>query len=227
MTQVTPQPNRIVYVLTLIIQVWLLVALVWFIVRGDVENIFLTLTVIALIMLPPIVLRQNRIHIPPEFQLIAAAFVFLTLFLGSAGDLYYKFWWWDMVLHLGSGFLLGVVGWIVLFLLVQSDRLPCGTQPLLVWVFAVAFAVTLGVVWEIFEYIVDTLWPDINMMSQETGVNDTMHDLIVDMIGAMVVGFMGYLYQRTGKNTFLVVAVKSFMKLNPRLFKRRKNAKTG
>lgn len=221
-----PQPSLLVRILTWVIQAWLLAALIWFIIRGDVENIFLTLTVIGLIMLPPIILRKNRIRIPPEFQLIAAAFVFLTLFLGSAADLYYEFWWWDMVLHLGSGFLLGVVGWIFLFILIQSDRLPRGTPPSLIWVFSVTFAMTVAVLWEIFEYIVDVIWPHINMMSQETGVHDTMHDLITDFIGAIVVACMGYIYHRTGKTSFLHIAIKGFMKLNPRLFKKRRAQKS-
>ena len=67
----------------------------------------LTVIVIALTMLPAFVSKRYRIIVPPEFQFIAAAFVFLSLFLGSAADYYYRYWWWDIVLHTGSGFLLG------------------------------------------------------------------------------------------------------------------------
>jgi hypothetical protein len=72
--------HRLVSVITLVIQVWLAVGLVWFIARRDWENAFLTLTVIGLIVVPAFVLRRYRVHVPPEFQLITVAFVFLSLF---------------------------------------------------------------------------------------------------------------------------------------------------
>jgi hypothetical protein len=216
------ESTRLTTVLTLIMQAWLALGLVFFILRGDWENVFLTLTVIALIVGPAFLLRKWRVHIPAEFQLIAVAFVFLSLFLGSARDFYYRFWWWDIVLHTGSGFLFGIVGWIVLFLLLQSNRLPRGVSPALIAVFGVAFAVTLGVLWEIFEFAVDSIWPSVNMMSNETGVADTMYDLIVDFIGAVIVGVMGWAHARTGKYSFVVEGVEKFMQKNPRLFKRGK-----
>lgn len=216
----TARSRRLITSITLVIQAWLTVSLIVFIVRRDWENIFLTLLVISLIVVPAFVLRRHRVCVPPGFQIIAAAFVFLSLFLGSAHDFYYQFWWWDMVLHTGSGFLFGIVGWIVLFLLLQTDRLPHSVGPALVCVFGVTFAVTLGAVWEIFEYVVDLLWPHLNMMSQETGVHDTMQDLIVDAFGAIIVGVMGYAHARSSRSSFLINAVRAFMHKNPRLFSR-------
>src|SRR5262245_44201688 len=212
------ESSRLKTVLTLIMQAWLVLGLVLFAIRGDWENVFLTLAVIGLIVVPAFLMRQWRIHVPAEFQLIAVAFVFLSLFLGSARDFYYKYWWWDIVLHIGSGFLFGIVGWIVLFLLLQTNRLPKDTGPALAAVFAVTFAVTLGVLWEIFEFAVDSLWPNVNMMSQETGVNDTMQDLIVDLLGAFIVAALGWVHARTGRYSFVVDGVSEFVRRNPRLF---------
>jgi hypothetical protein len=217
----TRHTRRIINALTLAIQASLTLGLLVFILRRDVENIFLTLGVIALTVVPAYLLRQRRIYIPPEFQLIATTFVWLSLFLGSAGDFYDRFPWWDTVLHTTSGFLLGVIGWIVLFLLLESDRLPRTIGPSLLMVFGVTFAVTLGVIWEIIEFALDTTWPYLNMMSHETGVADTMHDLIVDLIGAIVVAVMGYIYTATGRFSFLVDAVRGFTHRNPRLFRRK------
>jgi hypothetical protein len=215
------RPHRLIALVTVVIQIWLAVGLIFFILWRDWENVFLTATVIGLNLFPEILLRRYRIHVPPEFQLIAAAFVFLSLFLGSAMDFYYRFWWWDMVLHTTSGFLLGIVGWIVLFLLLQTDRLPRAVGPGLVCVFSISFAVTLGVLWEIFEFAVDTLWPHINMMSNETGVADTMQDLIVNLFGAVIVGLMGWAYSKSGRYSYLIDAVRAFMRKNPRLFRNR------
>jgi hypothetical protein len=87
-----------------------------------------------------------------------------------------------------------------------------------VCIFGITFAVTLGVLWEIFEYLVDLLLPSVNMMSRETGINDTMQDLIVDTIGAILVGLMGYAYSRSARFSFLIDEVRAFMRQNPRWF---------
>lgn len=205
--------------LTLLIQTAMVAGLVIFIWRLDWENIFLTSLVIVLTLVPAILARRYRINIPPDFQFVAALFIFLTLFLGSAIDLYYRYWWWDLVLHAGSGFLMGIVGFLAVFLLNQTDRIPKGMSPGFVCLFAVTFAVFIGVLWEIFEYVMDLLWPSLNMMSQETGVHDTMNDLIVDTIGAIAVASMGWAYMRTGRYSFIADAVRGFVKRNPRLFR--------
>lgn len=212
--------QNIYVVFTLTIQAVLALGLILFAVRRDWENVFLTITVIGLTVVPAFVLRRYRVYVPPEFQLIAVAFVFLSLFLGSAQDFYHHFWWWDMVLHAGSGFLLGIVGWIVLFLLNETDHLPHAIRPKLLCFFGVTFAVFVGVLWEIFEFAVDSIWPHVNMMHNETGVADTMHDLIVDTLGAILVALMGWAYFKSKRYSFLVDAVRSFIRKNPGLFRK-------
>jgi hypothetical protein len=203
---------------TLLIQAWLLLALVLFCLRRDWENVFLTLSVIGLTLIPAFVWRRYRVYLPPELQLISAAFIFLSLFLGSARDYYYRFWWWDIVLHTGSGFLLGIVGFVAIYLLNHTDRLPQEVRPAFRCFFGVTFAVTLGVLWEIFEFAVDSMWPDVNMQSNETGVADTMYDLIVDTLGAVVVALMGWAYYKSGRYSFLAGGIRQFIDKNPRLF---------
>jgi hypothetical protein len=84
--------------------------------------------------------------------------------------------------------------------------------------FGVTFAVTLGVLWEIFEFAVDSIWPEVNMQSNESGVKDTMYDLIVDTAGAVVVALMGWAYYRTGRYSFFADGIRAFIEKNPRLF---------
>lgn len=209
--------------ITLGLQALMAVGLAVFLWRRDWENVFLTVIVIALAMFPAFLSRRYRIFVPPDFQLVAVGFVFLSLFLGSVGDFYYHFWWWDIVLHISSGFLLGIVGWITLFLLNQTDRLPQGIRPIFLCFFGVTFAVFLGVLWEIFEFIVDQLWPAANMQSNETGVVDTMYDLIVNTVGASIVACVGWAYFKSGSYSFIVDRIKAFMRKNPRLFPRMRN----
>jgi hypothetical protein len=207
--------QRNVYLgLTFAIQTLIAVGLVLFVLKRDWENVFLATLVILLTLVPGFLFRRYRVFIPPEFQLISAAFIFLSLFLGSAFDFYYRYWWWDIVLHTSSGFLLGIVGFVALFVLNGTSRLPAGMSPSFICFFGVTFAVTLGVVWEVIEFVVDCLAPAVNMQSRETGVYDTMQDLIVDTLGAIVVAAMGYAYLKSGRFSFLATGVNGFVQSN-------------
>lgn len=204
--------------LTVLIQVLILIGLVFFVLRRDWTNVFLTVIVMGLTMLPAIARKRYHLVLPPEFQLISAAFVFLSLFLGSATDFYYKYPWWDVVLHTGSGFLLGIIGFLTVFILNQSRQIPEGIKPRFLCLFAICFAVTLGVVWEIFEFAVDCIAPEINMQSREEGVYDTMYDLIVDTLGAVIVTLMGWAYLKSGRYAFIADGIRKFIAKNPELF---------
>lgn len=218
----SPDDSRNLYLgITFVLQLLLVLGLLLFLWKRNWENVFLTAVVIALTLVPVFLSRRYRVILPPEFELISAVFVFLSLFLGSAFDWYYKLWWWDLVLHACSGFLLGIIGFIVLFVMNRTDRIPKGIRPSFLCFFGVTFAVTLGVVWEIFEFTVDRLWPYVNMQSNETGVVDTMEDLIVDTLGAIVVAAMGYAYIKTGRYSFVADGVQRFLKKKPRLLGRK------
>ena len=78
----------------------------------------------------------------------------------------------------------------------------------------------LGVLREIVEFACDQIAPYWNMQSGETGVADTMWDLIVDTIGAIIVGLMGYAYLKTGRYSFIADGVRGFFDKNPRLFRK-------
>jgi hypothetical protein len=217
------QDRRLYLAVTAGLQLLLVIGLVLFLFKRNWENFFLTGVVILLTLLPAFLSRRYRVIVPPEFELISAAFVFLSLFLGSALDFYYRFWWWDMVLHTASGFLLGIIGFIVLFVMNRTDRLPPGMRPAFLCLFGVTFAVTLGVLWEIFEFTMDRLWPSLNMQSTTigNGVVDTMKDLIVDTLGAVIVAIMGYAYLKTGRYSFVADGVRAFLRRNPGLIRKK------
>lgn len=217
-TSASVEQRNIYLTLTFIIQALVVTGLVLFVLKRDWENVFLSSIVLLLTLSPTLLYRKWGVFVPPEFQLVAVAFIFLSLYLGSARDFYYKYWWWDLVLHTSSGFLLGIVGFIALFMLNRSRAIPQGLKPAFVCFFAVTFAVFLGVVWEIFEFAVDSVSPAQNMQSRETGVTDTMQDLIVDTIGATIVAVMGYAYARSGRYSFIADGVGAFVRRNPKLF---------
>jgi hypothetical protein len=213
--------ERVYRLLTLIIQLVLAAGVVGFILLRDWPNAVLTTLVIVLTLVPRLLKRWFRVDVPPEFQLVAALFVFCAIFLGTALGFYGRFYWWDTALHTTSGCLLGIVGFIAVFLINGTDHRPEGMRVSLIAVFGFMFAVTLGVFWEIYEFVADNLIPGLNMQIAESGPNDTMVDMIVNTAGAAFVALLGYFYCRTGRQSFIVDGVTKFIRRNPRLFARK------
>lgn len=207
--------------LTATIQVLLVIGAVVFVASGQWSNAAYTVIVIILSIAPLVLRRRLHVDVPPEFQLAALGFVVVAVVLGSALGFYARFWWWDIALHATSGFLLGMIGFLAVFLLNGSDHLPTGMRPSFVAVFGFTFAVTLGVFWEIWEFVGDLLVPSLDMQVAASGVRDTMTDLIVDTVGAAVVATLGYLYVRTGRQSFVGDWLADFLRRNPALFTRR------
>ncbi|HEY5846103.1 MAG TPA: hypothetical protein VIT42_04845 [Microlunatus sp.] len=218
--------ERVYLVLTVALQVVLLAGVVGFIILGEWANGLLTGAVILLTLAPRLLRRPLRIDVPPEFQFAAAVFMFLAMFLGMGLGFYARFPWWDLALHTASGFLLGIVGFIALFVINGLDSRPEGMRPAFLAVFGFTFAVTLGVLWEIYEFLGDTLVPSWDMQIRREGVRDTMVDLIVDAAGAAVVALLGYAYCRTGRFSFLADWVTSFLRRNPRLLSNKRAGQT-
>ena len=203
--------------ITLVIQLILLLGLVLSLLQGNWLNSAVILGISLLTLLPVVTKRRFNVFIPPEFELIAILFIFLSLFLGEVHGYYFRFQWWDKVLHLGSGFLLGILGFLLVFVLNEDGDVDLHLSPRFVAVFAFAFAVALGAIWEIFEFSMDSLF-GLNM--QKSGLVDTMWDLIVDTVGAIAISTFGYLYMRVGTDSFLERWIDGFIRDNPGMFKR-------
>ncbi len=182
---------------------------------------------IILITLAPLYLQKHfRVLIPAEFVLIAIAFVFASLFLGEIHDYYTRYWWWDIALHTASGVLLGIVGFLLVYVLNETEKIGVYMKPGFVAFFAFLFAVGVGALWEIFEFAMDSFF-GMNMqkpmLGDPSGLTDTMWDLIVDTLGALVIAVLGYGYIKTAKNeSFLERWIHAFIRGNPQLFKRKK-----
>ena len=197
--------------LTIAIQVVLGVAAIVFGLQAQSGKMALMVLAVALSAVPQVLTRVLGLHIHAAVGFVTATFIFLAMFLGTSLRFYDRYWWWDLALHAASGFLLGIVGLIVLYLL---DRSPSGlrqTAPGFVAVFALTFASTLGVVWEVFEYVGDTLVPGSNMQLSQSGVQDTMMDLIMNLVGAAAASILIYRQSRGSRGGFPLNAAMSFV----------------
>ena len=154
-------------------------------------NIFLITLIILFTFIPTIVHKRYDFHIPSSFNLIIIVFIFAALFLGEIHGFYTRFPWWDLLLHSTSSFLLGLVGFLLVYTLNYEEKIHLNMKPRFIALFAFAFALAIGVIWEIFEFSMDSFF-GLNM--QKSGLIDTMWDLIVDTLGALVVSILGYLF---------------------------------
>lgn len=181
-------------------------------------NAALIVGIILLTFLPQALGARFRVFIPPEFNLLALVFIFASLFLGEVHGYYTRFWWWDIALHAGSGLLLGILGFLLVYVLNREPRVHLHAEPAFIAFFAFVFAVAMGALWEIFEFAMDTFF-GLNM--QKSGLRDTMADLIVDTVGAGVIAVFGYIYIRIEEQSFLERWIAGFIAANPQMFRRR------
>lgn len=194
----------------------LLAISVFAVVRGQYSIAFAGLGTFAMTLLPIYSQRLLDVKIPNGFLAAIALFLVASLFLGEAADFYEKYWWWDIVLHIGSAIGFGLIGVILMLILVRGHRLTAA--PITVSLFAFCFAVTIGTAWEIWEFFLDQAF---GLNTQKSGLPDTMWDLIVDCLGAAVGALAGYAYLKGMRGVFLVRTLHEFVKRNGHVFRRR------
>ncbi|MDQ4087613.1 MAG: hypothetical protein M3177_06345 [Pseudomonadota bacterium] len=202
-----------------ILQLVMAVQLVLLLMREDWLQAFLVAAIMA-VTLAPVVFRLP-VDIPSEIQIVAVLFVFATLFLGEVRGYYERFWWWDAALHTTSGLLLGMFGFMFVYMLNEDRHVDLHMRPSFVALFAFFFAVAVGAVWEIFEFGMDHYFGT-NMQPatahDPSGLTDTIHDLIVDTLGAAVVSLAGWRYLARARISRVDNWAKRFIERNPQLF---------
>lgn len=152
--------------------------------------------------LPNILEGKFHITIPTNTIIAYLIFLYCAIILGEVRSFYYRFAHWDTVLHAFSAGMLGSLGFYVVAYLNNSELTDLNLSPFFVALFAFCFAISIGVLWEIYEFSFDgILGLNMQKFRLEDGTNligrlaleDTMDDLIIDCIGALVTSIIGYL----------------------------------
>ena len=163
---------------------------------------------LIVMMLPGWIAKKGSIQIPSIMMIFYILFLYGAVYLGEVQSFYYKVKHWDVILHCFSGFMLGCLAFSFVSLLNRAERVPLNLSPLFVAVFAFCFSVTLGVVWEVYEYTFDGLLglnmqkfmlADGTVLTGHAALQDTMKDLMVDCAGALaasILGFISLKYQK-------------------------------
>ena len=194
------------------------------ILEGNWENTMTCVLTLALMLIPVFVERRLRVSLPTVMEGIVILFMFAANILGEIHSFYGKIPMWDTLLHTLNGFICAGVGFGLIDILNRHKRVKMHLSPVFVVLFSFCFSMTVGTVWEFFEFAMDfffandmqkdtvvnaihsyTLLQPLGTMTveniKETAVNgqslglyDTMKDLFVNFIGAVVFNIAGYFY---------------------------------
>lgn len=166
------------------------------------------------INLPSILERRMHFELPVALYGCYMVFLYCAISLGEIRSFYYRFPHWDMILHLFSSVMTGLFGMMVITILNRNERVSMRLSPIFMAVFAFTFSVTIGALWEIFEYAADGLI-GANMQKYITAqgtvlaghdaLTDTMKDLCVDAVGAVLASAFGYFSVRLNFKWYIPV----------------------
>lgn len=181
--------------------------------RGEWEIILVTVAGILCLSFPSLLKRNYKIVLPTEFEFAITVFIYAAILLGEVHGFYDKFLWWDIVLHTGSGIALGFIGFLILYTLYDQKRLHASA--FMISLLSFAFATGGGAVWEIFEFAMDNFFGT----NMQKSADDTMWDLIVNALGALLASGIGFLYikRRKTERGFFHYLVRRFLEHNRRL----------
>lgn len=211
-----------------------LAELVMSIIRGEYESAFICLLVLALFILPFFIQQNFGIQLPSVLEIIILLFIFAAEILGELECYFITYPNWDSMLHTTTGFLCAATGFALIDILNRNSRIKFQLSPVYVALAAFCFSMTVGVLWEFFEFGMDRVFhldmqkdtvvqsitsvmldptnsnipvtiDDIHSVAVngqdlgfdgylDIGLYDTMADLFVNFIGAVVFSTIGYFY---------------------------------
>lgn len=236
--------HRSSFMVYFILRIFVIVTMVLQFLNGNYENFFLCILTLILLVVPSLIQVTFKIELPTVLEIFILVFIFAAEILGEIREYYVLIPIWDTVLHTINGFLAAAIGFSMVDLLNRSKKTMFQLSPLFTAIVAFCFSMTIGVVWEFFEFGMDmffgldmqkdtvvraihsvTLDPDgknvvtvidniksVVVNGKELGLGgyldigliDTMKDLIVNFIGAVVFSVFGYIYVKNrGKGGFV------------------------
>ena len=154
------------------------------------------------LFLPNAIERHFKIDIPNYMEVFYFVFLYCAIYLGEVRNFFFIIPCWDTILHTFSGAMLGVLGFSLVDIMNNSQKVKVKLSPAFTLLFAFCFALAIGGLWEIYEYSLDGLLglnmqkfmlEDGTMLVGRAALQDTMADMIVDAVGAFTMCVLGYL----------------------------------
>ena len=149
--------NRAAFVTWLLLRLLVLAAMVYSAVQGEYENVFICFLVLFLFLLPSLLQKGLGIAFPSGFQILILVHIFACEILGELACYYVRFPHWDTVTHTVWGFLCAAIGYSLVDILNREDTTHFHLSPAFLAIVAFCFSMTIGVLWEFFEFSMDRL----------------------------------------------------------------------
>ena len=224
----------LLFALYVILRISVILVMIAQIMNRDWHNVMLCVLTLVLFTVPSFIEKNWHIDIPSTLEVIILLFIYSAEISGEIRSYYINIPGWDTVLHTITGFLSAAIGFSLVDIINRSERTKLYLSPLYVAIGAFCFSMTIGVLWEFFEFSMDwffgldmqkdTIINTINTVvldptrsnkvvtitgitstvvnGVDLGINgyldigliDTMKDLFVTLIGALVFSFIGFFY---------------------------------
>ena len=155
------------------------------ILEGNWENTMTCVLTLALMLIPVFVERRLRVSLPTVMECIVILFMFAANILGEIHSFYGKIPMWDTLLHTLNGFICAGVGFGLIDILNRHKRVKMHLSPVFVVLFSFCFSMTVGTVWEFFEFAMDFFFA--NDMQKDTVVNAIHSYTLLQPLGTMTV----------------------------------------
>lgn len=150
--------HKVTFAVYLILRGIVIAAMLLSLVRLDYENLFYCTLSLILFLVPAFVERNLGIRLPSTMEVIILLFIFAAEILGEMSSFYVKYAFWDTMLHTLNGFLCAAVGFSLVDILNRNKKVRFNLSPLFLAIVAFCFSMTVGVLWEFFEFSMDYLF---------------------------------------------------------------------
>ena len=167
----------VVFAVYLVLRLIVLASLVSAILRREYESAFVCVLVLFLFMLPFFIQKNFGIRLPSTLEIIILLFIFAAEILGELQSYFIQYPYWDTMLHTTNGFLCAAVGFSLIDILNRDAKIKFTLSPVYVALAAFCFSMTIGVLWEFFEFGMDRLF---HMDMQKDTIVHTISSVMLD-----------------------------------------------
>ena len=145
------------FLVYIILRALVILMMILQILNKNYENVFLCLLTLVLLIVPSMIQVEFKIELPTTLEIIILVFIFSAEILGEIQSFYIVFPAWDTILHTLNGFLAAAIGFSLVDILNNNKRLQFKMSPIFMALVAFCFSMTIGVLWEFFEFGMDNI----------------------------------------------------------------------
>lgn len=146
------------FIVYAVLRALVILCMVLQIFNKNYENVFLCFLTLILLVMPSLIQVNFKIELPTTLEIIILLFIFAAEILGEIQEYYIKIQSWDTILHTLNGFLMAAIGFSLVDILNREERMKFELSPVFMSIVAFCFSMTVGVIWEFFEYGMDYIF---------------------------------------------------------------------